>query len=119
MVTFHTKGKVKLVIPFDEFGISHAIDKCLCAMFGFHLGTIHISKDDAYDANNNVIISIYQVPIIGDLSLEWRVNFGRFKIIAKNLPRSFQNIILMSKIDVLHRARVRKFDSNSNSLKYA
>jgi hypothetical protein len=77
MVTFHTKGKVKLIIPFDEFGISHVIDKCLCTMFGFDLGTIHISKDDVYDANNNVIISIYQVPIIGDLSLEWRVNFWK------------------------------------------
>jgi hypothetical protein len=88
-------------------------------MFGFHLRIVHISKDDAYDANNNVIRSIYQVPIIGGLSLEWRVNLGRLRIIAKNLPRSFLNTILMSKIDVLHHAQVRQFDSSSNSFKYA
>jgi hypothetical protein len=31
----------------------------LCAMFGFHYGPIHVSKDEAYDDNNNVIWSIY------------------------------------------------------------
>jgi hypothetical protein len=55
-------------------------------MFGFHAGTIHVSKDDAYDANNNVIRYIYQVPVIGDLNLEWKVNSKKFKIVAKNLP---------------------------------
>ncbi len=30
------KGEVKFTIPIDEFGISHVIDKCLCAMFSFH-----------------------------------------------------------------------------------
>jgi hypothetical protein len=44
---------------------------------------------------NNVIRFIYQVSIIGDLDLEWRVNSGRFKIIAKNLPRNFQNTVLV------------------------
>jgi hypothetical protein len=39
-------------------------------MFSFHLGTMHVSKDDAYDANNNVIRSIYQVLIIDDFSLQ-------------------------------------------------
>ncbi len=64
-------------------------------MFDFHLGTIHVSKDDAYDVNNNVIRFIYQVSIIGDLDLVWRVNSERFKIIAKNLLKSSQNTILM------------------------
>jgi hypothetical protein len=35
---------------------------------------------------------------LGDFGLEWRVNVKRFRIIAKNLSKSFQNIILMSKI---------------------
>jgi hypothetical protein len=73
MAIFHAKGKVDLIVPFNEFGVSHVTKKCLCAMFGFHLEIIHVSKDDAYDANNNVIKSIYQVLVIGDLGLEWRV----------------------------------------------
>jgi len=67
-------------------------------MFSFHLGTMHVSKDDAYDANNNVIRSIYQVLIIGDFSLQWRVNTKRFRIVAKNLWKNSQNIVLMLEI---------------------
>jgi hypothetical protein len=98
MATFHAKGKVKLIIPFDEFGISYVIEKCMYGMFGFHLKIVHVSKDDAYDADNNVIGFIYQVSIIGDLDLEWKVNSERFKIIAKNLPRSSLNTVFMLKI---------------------
>ncbi len=66
-------------------------------MFNFHLGIVHVSKDDAYDANNNVV-SIYHFLVIGDLDLEWKVNLERFTIIVKNLSKSFQNIILVPKI---------------------
>jgi hypothetical protein len=59
MVTFHAKGKVKLIVPFSKFGILHVTKKCMCALFGFPSGTVHVSKDDTYDANNNVIKSIY------------------------------------------------------------
>jgi hypothetical protein len=59
MVTFHAKGKVEFTITFDKFGISHVIEKCLCEMFNFHLKIVHVSKDDAYDANNNVIRYIF------------------------------------------------------------
>jgi hypothetical protein len=59
MATFHAKGKLEIIVPIDEFEILYVIKKCLCVMFDFHLGTIHVSKDDAYDANNNVIRSIY------------------------------------------------------------
>jgi hypothetical protein len=59
MATFHARGKAKLIVPFDDFGILHVIKKCLCVMFGFHPRTIHVSKDRAYDANYNVIRSIY------------------------------------------------------------
>jgi hypothetical protein len=59
MVTFHAKGKSELTIFVDEFGISYVTKNCLCVVFDFHLGTIHVPKDDAYDANNNVIKSIY------------------------------------------------------------
>jgi hypothetical protein len=45
--------------------------------------------DKAYDGNNNVIKSIYQVLVFGDLILEWRVNAKKFKIVVKNLLKSF------------------------------
>jgi len=35
--------------------------------------------------------------VLGDFDLEWRVNVERFKIIAKNLLKIFQNIALTSK----------------------
>jgi hypothetical protein len=94
MATFHVEGKVELIVLADNFRILHVIEKCLCAMFGFHSGIVHVSKDEAYDDNNNVIRSIYQVPVLGDFSLEWKVNCVRFRIVTKNLPKSFQNIIL-------------------------
>jgi hypothetical protein len=59
MATFHAEGKVEFIVPFDEFGISHVIKKCMCVIFNFHLRSIHVSKDDAYDAKNNVFRSIY------------------------------------------------------------
>jgi hypothetical protein len=34
-------------------------EKCLCAMFGFQPKPLHISKDVAYDVNNNVSSSVY------------------------------------------------------------
>ncbi len=95
MATFHAEGKVELIVPVDNFGILHVIEKCLCAMFGFHLKTIHVSKDETYDDNNNIIRSIYQVLVFSDFGLVWRVNVKRFKIIAKNLSKSSQNIFLL------------------------
>jgi hypothetical protein len=71
---------------------THVIKKCLCGMFSFNIRTMHVSKDDAYDANNNVIRSIYQVLIIGDFNLQWRVNTKRFRIVAKNLRKNSQNM---------------------------
>jgi hypothetical protein len=64
-------------------------------MFGFHPRIVHVSKHEAYDDNNNVIRSIYQVVVFGDFGLEWRVNARRFKIIVENHPKSSQNIVLM------------------------
>jgi hypothetical protein len=55
MANFNVKGKVELIVLVDNFKISHVIEKCLCAMFGFHSGLVHVSKDEADDDNNNVI----------------------------------------------------------------
>jgi hypothetical protein len=59
MTTFLANGKVEFTLPTKDFGISHVIEECLCVMFGFHLGIVHVSKDEGYDDNNNVIRSIY------------------------------------------------------------
>ncbi len=74
MATFHVEEHPKLTILADDFGIAHIIEKCLRVMFGFQLGTVYISKDDAYDDNNNVTIIVYQVPIIIVQGLEWILN---------------------------------------------
>lgn len=67
-------------------------------MFGFHPGTMHVFKDNAYDDNNNIIRSIYQVPIIDDLGLKWMVNVENFMIIMKNISKNPQSVIFMPKI---------------------
>jgi hypothetical protein len=98
MQTFHVEGKAKLIVLINDFGILHVVENCLCVMFGFHLGTIHVSKNETYDDNNNVIRSIYQVLVLGDFGLESRVNVGRFKIVVEIFSKSFQNIVLTPKI---------------------
>ncbi len=47
MATFHVEDQAKLTILANEFGMSHVIEKCLCAMFDFHLRIVHASKNDA------------------------------------------------------------------------
>jgi hypothetical protein len=89
MATFHVEGKAKIIVPIDDFGISHVTEKCLCVMFGFHSRIVHVSKKNIYDDNNDVIRSIYQVLVLGDFSLEWRVYVARFRIIVENFPKSF------------------------------
>jgi len=83
MVTFHAKGNVEFIILTNEFGISQMIKKCLCAMFGLQPNTVHISKDDAYDDNNNVTRSIYQVPMNVSQGLEWIFNGRMFKVVGE------------------------------------
>ncbi len=65
-------------------------------MFGFHLRTMHVFKDNKYNDNNNIIKSIYHVPIIDDLGLKWMMNV--FMIIAKNLSKSPQSVVFMPEI---------------------
>ncbi len=59
MANFHAKGKTKLIVLVDKFGILHDTKKCLCAMFNFHRRIVCVFKDDAYDVNNNVIKYVY------------------------------------------------------------
>jgi hypothetical protein len=88
MATFHTEDKPKLTILSDDYGIAHVTKTCLCAMFGFQLGTMHISKNDAYDDNNNVIRFVYQAPLLNAKGLEWSLHVRRFEIVGKNFHKS-------------------------------
>jgi hypothetical protein len=59
MPTFHVEGWLELIILVDGIYTIVVSKKRLCAMFGFQLGSLQISKDVAYDANNNVSNSMY------------------------------------------------------------
>jgi hypothetical protein len=59
MATFDSKGKLELTIFPYAYGVLSITKKCLFVMFGLESRIVHISKDDAYDDNNNVIKFIY------------------------------------------------------------
>jgi hypothetical protein len=69
MATFHAKGKHDLTMLVGDEEFVQVTKKCLCTLFGFMLGSIHVSKDVAYENNNVVINSIYQVPSFGPQGL--------------------------------------------------
>jgi len=62
MATFHAEGKFDFAMLVGDEEFVEVMEKCLCAMFGLLLGSIHVSKDVANGDNNVVINSIYQVP---------------------------------------------------------
>jgi len=59
-------------------------------MFGFHSRIVHVFKDEAYDDNNNVIRSIYHVPVLGDFNFEWRVSGGSLGSLQKIFQKAFR-----------------------------
>jgi hypothetical protein len=63
-------------------------------MFTFQLEIMHIPKDNAFDYNNNVARFLYQVPLPNGHGLGWIFHVDRFRIVGKNLPKGFLNIVL-------------------------
>ncbi len=59
MATFRVEGLLELIILVDGIDTTTVFKKYLCAMFGFQLGSLHISKDATYDAHNNVSNLMY------------------------------------------------------------
>jgi hypothetical protein len=59
MVTFHVIGRFDLTIMVDNLGTIVISEHCLCAMFVFQPGSLHISKDVSYDSNNFVSSFLY------------------------------------------------------------
>ncbi len=70
-------------------------EKCLCDMFGFQLGSLHISKDVAFDANNNVSNSVYWMLGATIQGQEWVVSFGCYKVVGDNVFAHSKETILM------------------------
>jgi hypothetical protein len=54
-------------------------------MFGFQPRSLHIFKDVAYDANNNVSSLVYQISISIVQGQEWVVSFGCYKVVGVNV----------------------------------
>jgi hypothetical protein len=93
MATFYVQGKPNFTILDDDLGIFHVIEKFLCAMFGFQLGTLHISKDNAFDDNNNVTLDPstkfhFRVPMDWD-GLSMLVDSG---LLAKTSPKALKTL---------------------------
>ncbi len=59
MVTFHGVGRLNLTIMVDNLRAFFIFKQCLCAMFAFQLGSLHIFKDILYDFNNLVSSLLY------------------------------------------------------------
>ncbi len=54
MATFHVVGYSDLTIIVDNLRMIYVFEQCLCTMFSFQLGSLHISKDILYESNNLV-----------------------------------------------------------------
>jgi hypothetical protein len=60
MVTFHVVGScLELTIMVNDSGTTLVSEQCMCVMFSFQLGSLHIFKDVSYDSNNLVLNSVY------------------------------------------------------------
>jgi len=64
MATFHATRCSDLTIMVDESRTTAIFEHCLCPMFVFQLGFLHISKDVSYDFNNFVSSFLYQILMI-------------------------------------------------------
>jgi hypothetical protein len=85
MATFCVGGQFELTILIDGIDITIVIEKCLCVMFSFQHGSLHIFKDAAYDANNNISSSVYQISIATIQGQEWVVSSRRYKVVCANV----------------------------------
>ncbi len=64
-------------------------------MFGFEYGTVHISNDDAYNDNNNVTKSIYQIQFSTRRACNGWSIVNIFKIIDNSMSKTSQNNMFM------------------------
>jgi hypothetical protein len=70
---------------------------CLWTMlvcFGFQLSSLHIFKDVAYNVNNNISSSVYQMPHTTQ-GKHWVVSSTQYKVVGNNVPIHLHKTILM------------------------
>jgi len=89
MNKMHFGVELELTILNNDLGIFRVSEKCLSVMFGVQLRIVHISKNDAFDDNNNITRFIYQVLFPSAHRLGWILHVDRFRIVGENLPKSF------------------------------
>lgn len=85
MATFCVGGQPELTILVDGIDITIVIEKCLCAMFSFQHGWLHIFNYAPYDANNNISSSMYQISIATIQGQEWVVSSRCYKVVRANV----------------------------------
>jgi hypothetical protein len=98
MATFHVITRSELTIMVDNLGMTSMSKQCLCAMFLFELGFLHISKDVSYDYNNLVLNLVYQIPVTSSQGGQWVVGCSCYCIIGNSFTHNFQKTILMPRI---------------------
>jgi hypothetical protein len=65
-----------LDIMVDDSRTTSISEQCLCTMFSFQLGSLHISKDVSYDSNNFIVNSVYLIPMTSLRGRWWVVGVG-------------------------------------------
>jgi hypothetical protein len=57
MTIFYAEGWLELTILIDEFDSTVIFEQCLCVIS--QVSSLHISKDVAYNVNNNILGLVY------------------------------------------------------------
>lgn len=65
--------------------------ECLCAMFGFLIGSIHISMDTTCDDKNIITNGICQLTLFGSHGLYWLVSISRYRTIGDQLLKGWKH----------------------------
>jgi len=94
MATFHVIRHPNLTIMVDNSRTTTISKYCLCTMFAFQLGSLHISKDVLYDSNKFVSNSLYQIPITSSHERQWVVGSSHYRVVG-SLIHSLQETMLM------------------------
>jgi hypothetical protein len=94
MARFHVIGHFDLTIMVDDSGTTTVFEHCLCAMFAFQLGFLHISKDVSNDFNNFLASSLYQILMTSSHGKQWVVGWGHYHIVGDSLAHNYQETVL-------------------------
>lgn len=74
MATLCAEKQHELTILINEYNTIVVFEQFLCVMFEFQLGSLHISKDVAYNANNNFSSLMHQMLTLKPKEKYWVLN---------------------------------------------